>query len=148
MAAKTLPWFLPDWVNDRSRSTGGEVVVDLAKNPFDVIVVGSGAAGGWAAKRLSEAGLKVVLVEAGGPQSDKNFTEHMADFQLKYRDAKDGEPNTAYSRTVAPLPFRSMPNYPYAPETYPDDPEQRTYLREYQTRPGHVLIPPLAPAGR
>ena len=68
------------------RSTGGEVVVDLAKNPFDVIVVGSGAAGGWAAKRLSEAGLKVALVEAGRPQSDKNFTEHMADFQLKYRD--------------------------------------------------------------
>jgi choline dehydrogenase-like flavoprotein len=51
-----------------------------------VIVVGSGAAGGWAAKRLSEAGLKVALVEAGQPQSDKNFTEHMADFQLKYRD--------------------------------------------------------------
>ena len=51
-----------------------------------MIVVGSGAAGGWAAKRLCEAGLKVALVEAGGPQSDKNFTEHMADFQLKYRD--------------------------------------------------------------
>ena len=56
------------------------------KTSFDVIVVGSGAAGGWAAKRLSEAGLKVALVEAGGPQSDRNFTEHMADFQLKYRD--------------------------------------------------------------
>ena len=51
-----------------------------------MIVVGSGAAGGWAAKRLCEAGLKVALVEAGRPQSDKNFTEHMADFQLKYRD--------------------------------------------------------------
>ena len=61
-------------------------MVDLAKTPFDVIVVGSGASGGWAAKRLSEAGLKVALVEAGRPQSDKNFTEHMADFQLKYRD--------------------------------------------------------------
>ena len=62
--------------------------------------------------------------------------------------AKDGEPNTAYSRTVAPLPFRAMPNYPYAPETYPDGPEQRAYLREYETRPGHVLIPPLAPVVR
>ena len=58
----------------------------MQKTPFDVIVVGSGAAGGWAAKRLCEAGLKVALVEAGRPQSDKNFTEHMADFQLKYRD--------------------------------------------------------------
>ncbi|HET7841595.1 MAG TPA: FAD-dependent oxidoreductase, partial [Terriglobia bacterium] len=58
----------------------------MASQSFDVIVVGSGASGGWAAKRLSEAGLNVALVEAGRPQSDKNFTEHMAPFQLKYRD--------------------------------------------------------------
>src|ERR1700742_332706 len=42
---------------------------------FDVLVVGSGASGGWAAKRLSEAGLNVVIVEAGRPQSDENFTD-------------------------------------------------------------------------
>jgi choline dehydrogenase-like flavoprotein len=53
---------------------------------FDVIVVGSGASGGWACKRLAEAGLKVALLEAGGPQSDQNFTEHKAPFDLKYRD--------------------------------------------------------------
>ncbi len=62
--------------------------------------------------------------------------------------AKDGEPNTAYSRTVAPLPFRAMPNYPYEPESYPDGPQQRAYLREYQPRPAHALIPPLAPVVR
>ncbi len=56
------------------------------KKPFDVVVVGSGASGGWACKRLSEAGLKVALVDAGRPQSDKNFAEHMAPFELKYRD--------------------------------------------------------------
>ena len=53
---------------------------------FDVIVVGSGASGGWAAKRLSEAGIKVALVDAGRPQSDQDFTEHMPPFQLRYRD--------------------------------------------------------------
>lgn len=53
---------------------------------FDVIVVGSGASGGWASKRLAEAGLKVALVEAGAPQSDENFTEHVAPFELKYRN--------------------------------------------------------------
>jgi len=52
---------------------------------FDVIVVGSGASGGWACKRLAEAGLKVAMLEAGAPQSDKNFTEHISAFQLKYR---------------------------------------------------------------
>lgn len=32
---------------------------------FDAIVVGSGATGGWAAKELTEAGLRVALLEAG-----------------------------------------------------------------------------------
>ena len=53
---------------------------------FDVIVVGSGASGGWAAKRLSEAGIKVALLEAGKPQADKNFTEHVPEYDLKYRN--------------------------------------------------------------
>jgi choline dehydrogenase-like flavoprotein len=53
---------------------------------YDVIVVGSGASGGWACKRLAEAGLKVALLEAGRPQSDNNFTEHIPAFKLKYRN--------------------------------------------------------------
>jgi choline dehydrogenase-like flavoprotein len=53
---------------------------------FDVIVVGSGASGGWACKRLAEAGLKVALLEAGAPQSDRNFTEHKAPFEIQYRN--------------------------------------------------------------
>src|SRR6184192_1003178 len=53
---------------------------------YDVIVVGSGASGGWACKRLAEAGLKVALLEAGRPQSDENFTEHKPPFELKYRN--------------------------------------------------------------
>ncbi|HET7215450.1 MAG TPA: FAD-binding protein, partial [Terriglobia bacterium] len=53
---------------------------------YDVLVVGSGASGGWACKRLAEAGLKVALVDAGRQQSDKNFTEHEPAFKLKYRD--------------------------------------------------------------
>jgi choline dehydrogenase-like flavoprotein len=53
---------------------------------FDVIVVGSGASGGWAAKRLSEAGIKVALLEAGKPQGDAEFTEHVPQYDLKYRD--------------------------------------------------------------
>lgn len=57
-----------------------------SKPSFDVIVVGSGASGGWAAKRLSEAGVKVALLDCGLPQADKNFTEHDPPFELKYRN--------------------------------------------------------------
>ena len=53
---------------------------------FDVIVVGSGASGGWAAKRLSEAGVSVALVDCGRPHGDEDFTEHKPAWQLKYRD--------------------------------------------------------------
>jgi choline dehydrogenase-like flavoprotein len=53
---------------------------------YDAIVVGSGASGGWACKHLSEAGLKVALVDVGRPQPDKNFDEHEPVFRLKYRD--------------------------------------------------------------
>jgi len=61
-------------------------MADSAKGPFDVVVIGSGASGGWACKRLAEAGLKIALLDAGPPQSDKNFTEHMPRFALKYRN--------------------------------------------------------------
>jgi hypothetical protein len=61
--------------------------------------------------------------------------------------AKDGEPNSAFSRVVGPMPFRDMSKYPYTPpEHYPDDAEHGQYLREFETRPGHLLIPPVAPA--
>ncbi|HXJ91871.1 MAG TPA: GMC family oxidoreductase [Terriglobia bacterium] len=61
-------------------------MADVSKTMFDVAVVGSGASGGWACKRLSEAGLKVVMIDCGRPQPDSNFSEHKPAFELTYRD--------------------------------------------------------------
>jgi len=36
-----------------------------AGNTYDAIVIGSGISGGWAAKELTEKGLKVLLLERG-----------------------------------------------------------------------------------
>ncbi|HEY4965927.1 MAG TPA: NAD(P)-binding protein, partial [Puia sp.] len=46
----------------------------MAGNTFDAIVVGSGISGGWAAKELTEKGLKVLMLERG-----RNF-EHLKDY--------------------------------------------------------------------
>jgi len=59
---------------------------DPLQQTYDVIVVGSGATGGWAAKQCSEAGLKVAMLEAGRAISPTEFTEHTPAYKLKYRD--------------------------------------------------------------
>ncbi len=58
---------------------------DPAGKSFDVVIVGSGASGGWVAKRLSEAGLRVAVLEAGRQLTDADYKEHVPAFQLKYR---------------------------------------------------------------
>ncbi len=54
-------------------------------SPYDVVIVGSGASGGWVAKRLTEAGLRVAVLEAGRQLADGDYKEHVPAFQLKYR---------------------------------------------------------------
>jgi len=46
----------------------------MADNVYDAIVVGSGISGGWAAKELTEKGLKVIMLERG-----ENI-EHIKDY--------------------------------------------------------------------
>ena len=59
---------------------------DQAGRTFDVLVVGSGASGGWAAKRLAEAGINVGLLDAGRVLTDEDYSEHTPAFDLKYRN--------------------------------------------------------------
>ena len=48
---------------------------------------------------------------------------------------KDGDLNTAYGKTVDPLPFHGMTRYPYGKdESFPSDAEHREYLKNYNTR--------------
>ena len=63
--------------------------------------------------------------------------------------AKDADANTAYSRTVDPLPFHGMSQYPYAKgEQFPDDAAHRLYREQYNTRPALRLLRPLVAAKR
>lgn len=70
----------------------------MAEKLYDVIVVGSGANGGWAAKQLCEAGFEVLMLEAGGeldPATD--FSEHVLPYELPLRGRQDPR-NSALAR--------------------------------------------------
>ena len=57
-----------------------------AAGDFDAIVVGSGISGGWAAKELTEQGLKTLLLEAGPPiVPARDYVEHVQAYSLPYR---------------------------------------------------------------
>ncbi len=55
---------------------------------FDAIVVGSGITGGWAAKELTEKGLKVLMLDRGRMvEHGKDYpTEHMPPWEFKHRN--------------------------------------------------------------
>ncbi|AHM63006.1 glucose-methanol-choline oxidoreductase [Flammeovirgaceae bacterium 311] len=57
------------------------------QNTYDAIVVGSGISGGWAAKELTEKGLKVLLLDRGwNLEHGKGYETAMKDpWEFKYR---------------------------------------------------------------
>ena len=57
---------------------------------FDAIVVGSGISGGWAAKELTEKGLRTIVLEAGRPIDPAvDYVEHVLPSELRYRGMGD-----------------------------------------------------------
>ena len=60
---------------------------------FDAIVVGSGITGGWAAKELTEAGLKVLMIERGRKieHGSDYVTETLAPWDMPFRGLGDPE---------------------------------------------------------
>lgn len=52
----------------------------MEDNTYDAIVVGSGISGGWAAKELCEKGLKVLMLERGGPY------DHVKDYKTAQKN--------------------------------------------------------------
>jgi len=78
----------------------------MSNNTYDAIVIGSGITGGWAAKELTEKGLKTIMLERG-------------------RDVKHREDYTSENKNPWEFPHRGGPtkrmkmNYPVLKRDYP-----------------------------
>ena len=93
---------------------------------YDAIVVGSGISGGWAAKELTEKGLKTLVLERGPhvEHGDDYVTQHRPPWETPFRGRGD-------RRTAEGRQFRQMKAGPYNENTahwYVDD---ETY--QYET---------------
>jgi len=101
---------------------------------FDAIVVGSGITGGWAAKELTERGLKVLMIERG------RMIEHQSGYTKE---------------TLAPweLPFHGQGDAALFARDYPVQSRQKLFFNEwtqdhwvndrehpYQTAPGDSFV--------
>ncbi|HEV2115140.1 MAG TPA: GMC family oxidoreductase [Terriglobales bacterium] len=86
---------------------------------YDVCIIGSGAAGGTAAKILTEGGLSVVMLEAGPPLVPaRDFKEHMWPYGLPHRGEGVGGKHREGMESVddeflAPNGFWSIEGEPY-----------------------------------
>lgn len=72
-----------------------------ANERYDAVLVGAGAVGGWVAKDLTEAGLRVAVLDAGrrlDPAAD--FVEHKRPFDLPFRGRKDGDAATRQRQPI------------------------------------------------
>ena len=59
----------------------------MKTNNFDAIVIGSGMSGGWAAKELTEKGMKTLVLERGRQvEHIKDYpTTNMAPWEFEFR---------------------------------------------------------------
>jgi choline dehydrogenase-like flavoprotein len=84
----------------------------MAEQNFDAIVIGSGISGGWAAKELTEKGLKVLMLERG-----RNI-EHVKDYVNANKEAWDYEHHDRKTQEmIANNPVRNR-DYPLNESTF------------------------------
>ncbi|MEE1884866.1 GMC family oxidoreductase [Pedobacter flavus] len=79
-----------------------------SQNTYDAIVVGSGISGGWAAKELTEKGLKVLLLERG-----RNI-EHIKDYTTAMKKPWEFEHRGKLTEAQKASHPVQMRDYPYS----------------------------------
>jgi choline dehydrogenase-like flavoprotein len=92
-------------------------MAQIVRSPkvYDVCIIGSGAAGGTAAKILTEGGLNAVMLEAGGPVNPvQDYKEHVWPYQLPHRGAGvGGKASADFGEFLAPNGSWEIEGEPY-----------------------------------
>lgn len=111
----------------------------MQANKFDAIVIGSGMSGGWAAKELTEKGLKTLVLERGRQvEHIKDYpTTNMAPWEFKFRKELSKETREEYHIQKDVYSFNEATKQFWAsdkkhPYTHPDDKPFR-WLKAFQT---------------
>ncbi|HOY05688.1 MAG TPA: GMC family oxidoreductase [Saprospiraceae bacterium] len=87
---------------------------------YDAIVVGSGISGGWAAKELTEKGLKVIMLERG--KDVKHVTDYPNTFKKTWEFPHRGRITTEMKATH-PVQKRDYPYSEFNPDWWVNDQE-------------------------
>ena len=79
-------------------------------NTYDAIVVGSGVSGGWAAKELTEKGLRVLMLERGQQLDHISGYENAlkAPWQMKYNGLLTTEQKETHPKLARDYPYNEM----------------------------------------
>lgn len=101
----------------------------MSENVYDAIVVGSGISGGWAAKELTEKGLKVIMLERGEdikhvtdyktanldpwefPHRGGKTTQMIQDYPVLNRDYPLNETNLNYWTNEKDCPYEEIKRF-------------------------------------
>ena len=95
----------------------------MEQNSYDAIVVGSGISGGWAAKELTEKGLKVLLLERG-----RNL-EHIKDY------VEQNKPMWEYPHRHYRPTKQMIEDYPVVKRDYPLNERNLSYWASDKENP-------------
>ena len=77
------------------------------ENTYDAIVIGSGISGGWAAKELTEKGMRVLMLDRGRPFEHVTDYEHATDdpWQMPYRGRLTAEQQDTHPKLSRGRPY-------------------------------------------
>jgi choline dehydrogenase-like flavoprotein len=105
--------------------------VTVAGGKYDAVVVGSGMTGGWAAKELTERGLRTLVLEAGRSiVPEKDYVEHVPTWEMPFRGMRNQkellrdqpiqslcyacqEPNSQFFVNDTENPYTTDPDKPF-----------------------------------